>query len=271
MSNRRLVVYTIAGIVALTGVWLLVNLGADSKRDNSEAKSSENAYITDYSKTRDASMLVNVDPALRSTPVSAPSKQVFIPSPAQLNEMPEVREDAVKYIADAYREYFDRYSGSSEIKELLFKLLVDKFLSNETEDHVAYRELIKSLLGDDEFSKFLGYEEYFPRRNQAREGLRMLTSSIGPISSELQSRVSESLTKIPVRNKIWNDALVNAAHGVSPNSDAVRSSFWKEFDANLDSVRTDLSAAQLAALKKWYGDIVDEQMNTLSAAGQLGP
>jgi hypothetical protein len=133
----------------------------------------------------------------------------------------------------------------------------------------AYDELVKSLLGDEEFSKFLGYEEYYPRRNQGREGLSQLTSSAGSISSELQRRVSESLTKIPVRNQIWNDAVTNSARGISPNSDAVRSSFWKEFDAQLVSVRTDLSAAQLAALKKWYGDIVDERMNTLSSIEQI--
>jgi hypothetical protein len=270
MYKRRIIGYSIAGIAAFTGVWFLVNQRSDFVHANTDAKSSEVSRISSSSKTRDASTLIKVDTPLSSTLIPAPAKQIFIPSAEQISEMPEVREAAVKKVADDYREYLDRYSGSSERKELLFKLLVDRFLFTDVEDLEAYDGLVKSLLGDEEFSKFLGYEEYYPRRNQAREGLNQLTSSAGSISSELQRRVSESLTKIPVRNLIWNDAVKNSARGISPNSDAVRSSFWKEFDTHLVSVRTDLSDSQLVALKKWYGNIVDERMNTLSSIGQLG-
>lgn len=270
MYKRRLIGYSIAGIAAFTGVWFLVNSRSDSVHADTDTESSEVSRISSSSETRDASTLVKIDTPLSSTLVPAPAKQIFIPSVEQIREMPEVREAAVKKVADVYREYLDRYSGSSERKKLLFKLLVDRSLFTDVEDLGAYDGLVKSLLGDEEFSKFLGYEEYYPRRDQAREGLSQLTSSTGSISSELQRRVSESLTKIPVRNQIWNNAVINSARGISPNSDAVRSSYWKEFDAQLVSVRTDLSAAQLAALKKWYGDIVDEQMNTLSSIGQLG-
>ena len=74
-----------------------------------------------------------------------------------------------------------------------------------------------------------------------------------------------------MRNQIWSDAVVDSSRGISPNSDTARSSFWKEFDADFVSVPTNLSDNQLAASKRWHGNILDRCMNTLSSIGQLGP